>query len=214
MTTPAFTVKESLGFGWRTFKARPWFFAGTVVAYFVIQFLVSMLQGSGLVHEFIAFIVSLGVSTLLYCGLMQIYLKAHDDPHAPTWEDFWNPKPFLNYLGTSILLAIMVILGVIALIIPGIYLALMFSMAGYLVVDRGLGPIEALKESARLTSGQRWKLLLLGVVIFGLGILGSIPLFLGLLVVGPVSMLAAAHVYRALQSSAGAVAPVSPPPAA
>jgi uncharacterized membrane protein len=43
-----------------------------------------------------------------------------------------------------------------------------------------------------------------------LTILGAIPLFLGLLVIGPVSMLAGIHAYRVLEKAAGPVPVVSP----
>lgn len=195
-------VRESLAFGWRTFKARPWFFVGTFVIYAVIQIILSMIQKA--MPGFISFIISMGVSTLVYAGLIGIYLKAHDNPQTPTFKDFWNPKPFWKYLGTSILLAIIVIIGCILLIVPGVIAALALGMSCYLVVDKGMNPIAALKESLRITRGHRVKLFLFALAVLGLSILGALPLFLGLLVVAPVSMIAGIHIYRTLEGAAGA----------
>ena len=72
-----------------------------------------------------------------------------------------------------------------------------------LVIDKGLPPIEALRESARLTKGKRWKLLGFAVCMILLNILGAIALGVGLLVSMPISMLATMRAYRAL-SKAGA----------
>ncbi len=198
------SVKECLSFGWRTFKARPWFFVGTFVIYMVIQIALSSVQKS--LPGFVSFLLSLIVSSLLYIGLISIYLKAHADVMAPQFSDFWKPAPFWRYLGASILLAIIVLVGLVLLIVPGIILALALSFTGYLVVEKGLNPIAALKESMRLTKGNRWKLFLLGLAIFVLTVIGMIPLFLGLLVIGPVSMLAGVHAYRSLER------PVAPAP--
>jgi uncharacterized membrane protein len=79
-------------------------------------------------------------------------------------------------------------------------------MAGFLVIEKNMKPIEALKESARMTKGSRWKLFLLGLALTGLTILGMIPLMLGLFIAAPLSMLALVHAYRTL--SGGAMMPV------
>lgn len=53
-------------------------------------------------------------------------------------------------------LAALVIIPASALAVPGIWLAQRFMMAGYLIVDAGLGPIAALRESWRVTRGLGW----------------------------------------------------------
>lgn len=214
MTSNTLSVKESLLFGWRTFKARPWFFVGTFLLYAVVQIILSSIQ-SAMQHQvpgdatlsapdFPSFLLSLIVSTLLYTGLITIYLKAHDNPASPSYADYWRPQPFLRYLGASLLLGIVIIIGCFLLIVPGVIAAVVFSFTGYLVIDKGLNPIAALKESARITKGNRWKLFLLGLAILGLSILAAIPFLLGLLVMGPVSMLAGVHAYRTLEHAAHA----------
>jgi|CXWL01.1.fsa_nt_gi uncharacterized membrane protein len=190
-------VSDCIKFGWNTFKARPWFFVITVVIYAIVQVIVGVSQ-----EGIIGFLVSILLPTLLYAGIIHVYLKAHDNVSSPRLNELWNPKPFLNYLLLSILLGIIVLVGLVLLIVPGIIFALMFSMAGFLVVEKGMGPIEALKESARLTKGSRWKLFLLGLALTGLTILGIIPLMLGLFVVVPLSMLALVHAYRTLTGAA------------
>ena len=200
------SVKECLSFGWKTFKARPWFFVGTFAFYAAIQIVLSYLQK--ILPGFVSFLLSMISSTLLYIGLITIYLKAYADPKSPQFSDFWRPELFWRYLAASLLLAVIVIVGLILLIVPGVFLALAFAFTGYLVVDKGMNPVAALKESARITKGSRLKLLLLGVILVILTILGALPLFLGLLVIGPVSMLAGIHAYRVLEKAAGTEAPV------
>ena len=81
-----------------------------------------------------------------------------------------------------------------------VILAMGLMFVPYLVIDRGLGPIEAMKESWRVTKGHKWQLFFLFLALIGLNILGAIALIIGLLVTVPISMLAAAHAYRTLTS--------------
>lgn len=196
MEKSSLLVTDCIKFGWNTFRARPWFFVMTIAIYVVIQGVVALVENGA--PNFITFLLSVVVSTLLYSGMIAVYLKAHDNVSFPQLKDLWNPKPFVNYLLLSILLAVIIVAGLILLVVPGVIFALMFSMAGFLVIEKNMNPLEALKESARLTKGYRVKILLLGFALLGLTILGIIPLMLGLLVVAPLSMLALVHVYRTL----------------
>ena len=93
---------------------------------------------------------------------------------------FW--KSFLANLCYTLL----VIVGFVLLIIPGIIVALSLSMTFFVMTDRPeLSFSECLNESWNLTSGYRFKLLglllrfipwyLLGVICLGVGVLLVIP---------------------------------------
>ena len=84
---------------------------------------------------------------------------------------------------------------------PGIIFALMFMFTLYFVVDREEYTLQALKESYRITYGHKWKLLLFVFAIAGINILGTLCLFVGLLVSVPVTTIATAHAYRTLSKS-------------
>jgi uncharacterized membrane protein len=213
--TSNFSVGESLSFGWRVFKSRAWFFIGAMLLTTLISFAIQYGTdrfGTEVPGVIVGFLVSFVLSTLLVSGILHFFLKAHDDAGNTHYRDLWHPKPFLNYLGTSILYTLMVFIGILLFIVPGIYLSLVFFMAAYVAVDRNMSPIAALKESARLTRGSRWKLLLFTLAALGLIIIGSIPLFLGLIVVGPLLALAGTHIYRTLSEKAGALT-LAPAPA-
>ena len=72
----------------------------------------------------------------------------------------------LPLVGVAILVTLGGFLGMILLIVPGVILFLMWSVATpAVVVDQG-GAFAALKRSAELTKGARWKILALFLVIF------------------------------------------------
>jgi len=93
-------------------------------------------------------------------------------------------------MGSSFMIAMLVLL---ALSIP-IYMALWFAPA--LVVLRGLAPVAALKESFLGCLKNIIPFLIYGIVIVVLGIVASIPLGLGWLVLGPVAIASVYVAYR------------------
>lgn len=206
MTSPV-SVSSSLSFGWKTFKARPWLFMGTVLIYAGAQLLLAFIQKL-IAIDAVAFAATLFIGTALALGFLTFYLKAHDRPASAKLEDMLDMRPFLQYLVTSVVIAIVVILGLFALIVPGIILGIAFSMAPYLIVEKRLWTMDALKESWNLTKGNRTSLFLLALMLFVINFLGALPFMLGLLITVPVSMLAMAHAYRALVAKPAE--PVSP----
>lgn len=67
----------------------------------------------------------------------------------------------------SVLVAIFIVLGLIVLVIPGIFLALCLCVAVPAYVGQpGLGIWGAVMKSFELTRGNRWWLLLIGIVLF------------------------------------------------
>lgn len=71
----------------------------------------------------------------------------------------------------GLLSALGFLLGLILLVVPGVILYVMWSVAAPALVEERLGPIEAFRRSHYLTHGARWKifaLMLLLVVIYWL----------------------------------------------
>lgn len=202
-----FSTGAALRFGWETFKRRPWFLTGALLLGFVLLMLTNVIKAGpdsgAFLRTIITFLVSLGLSTLVDMGLTAFTLHAHDDVAQVSLRDLWHPQSFWNYLGVSVLTGIIVFVGLILLIVPGIIVMLVYAFVKYLVIDRDLGTIEAMKESARITRGHRLELLLFFLALVGLNILGLLALVVGLFVTIPVSMLAIVHAYRMLASHAG-----------
>lgn len=146
------------------------------------------------------FVISFVVSVLVKMGTINIYLKAHDNIEAAKFEDLWAPQRIVSFTLASLLVGVIVLLGMLLLVIPGIVWALRYSLVPYLVMDRGLDVGEALKESGRITYGHKAKLLGLFFVIGLVNILGAILLLVGLLVTIPLSALAVVHAYRTLSA--------------
>ncbi len=74
---------------------------------------------------------------------------------------------FVNLFLTSVLQTILVAIGFLLLIVPGIYLSIAYALALPLVADRNMGPWEALETSRKLVTKHWW-------MVFGILIIASI----------------------------------------
>jgi uncharacterized membrane protein len=210
-----FSSGEALRFGWETFKRRPWFFTGSTVVILLVSGLINGLTtgidtaitGSPEEPSLVGSLINLGLGTLISMGATAFYLAAHDNPDSADLSMLWHPRPFWKYLGTSILLALAVAIGFVLLIVPGIIFGLMFMFATFIVIERELGPIDALSESHRITRGHKWPLFGFVLLLLLINVLGVLALIVGLLVSIPVSTLAFVHAYRALGGKPGTTAP-------
>ncbi|MGM0418939.1 MAG: YciC family protein [Thermodesulfobacteriota bacterium] len=76
----------------------------------------------------------------------------------------------LNYLPrmlTGILIyGLLIILGVICFILPGIIIGARLSLYNYYIIYEDMEPVEALKESFRVTTGFTWEVTALFMVMF------------------------------------------------
>ncbi len=120
---------------------------------------------------------------------------------------------FLAHLVSTIL----ILLGFVCLIAPGIILAIMWMFTFPVIGETSLGFWEAMRESARLTEGYRWRLFLLLLACMLVGMLGALVFCVGIFVAMPVNFTALALAYRFLQEkkrAPAASAPATPAPAA
>jgi len=90
-------------------------------------------------------------------------------------------RAFLSTLVVSVVLGVGITVGFAFLLVPGLFLAVTLQFALFAVAVEDTGPIEALRRSWELSSGNRWRLLAL-VVLFGVigaigGAVGSLLAF-------------------------------------
>lgn len=205
-----FSAGAAIRFGWETFKRRPWFFVGSTFLILLASGLSdgitsgidAALTGSADQPSIIGTVINFALGTLISMGATAFYLAAHDNPDTVDLSALWHPQPFWKYLGASILLALAIGIGLVLLIVPGIIFGLMFMFTTFIVIERGLGPIDAMSESNRLTRGHKWQLFGFSLLLLLINVLGLLALVVGLLVSIPVSTLAFVHAYRVLGGKA------------
>lgn len=95
---------------------------------------------------------------------------------------------------------LLVLSSVIVSITVGLYITLRQSLAIYLIADKDMGAIKAIRESWRHTKGKTFELLSLVVILGLLNLVGLLAIGVGLLITIPMSLVASAQAYRLIVS--------------
>lgn len=192
--------KEALQFGFQAVTSNFMFFLGIVALIFICNFLIpSILFGEasrdrGLVGNIVVWIIS-AYATL---GFSAVALKTVDKQPV-SYKDFFEVRNvFIPYILATIVAQFVITLGIILLIVPGIIVALMWMFYAYLILDKKMQPMDALKQSAAITKGHRWQLFGMGVFFILMNIVGALLFGLGLIITAPITVVAMAHMYRQL----------------
>ena len=111
---------------------------------------------------------------------------------------------FQNYINAVLayLLTIsIVVVGFLFLIIPGIIFACKFAFVPYLIVDRKMKAVEAVKESWRMTTGHALTIFFMGFLAIFIFIAGFVCLIVGIIPAIIWIQLASASLYHAVSTS-------------
>ena len=204
MKTKGIYIGEIVRFGWKKMKENLGFFIILLLVAWLIQ-TVPQLMGDYLIDRQIIlgltlYLISVVLNIVVAMGLIKVSLRFSANKKG-TFGDLFSCFPlFFKYLFGSILFLLIIIAGIILLIFPAIIWGIKFGLFPYFIVDKGMGPIKALKASAKATMGARWDLLGFWFVVSIISLLGVLCLVIGIFATIPTTMVATALVYRRLLS--------------
>lgn len=144
-------------------------------------------------------VVSGIISLVLAAGLTRVALNVCSGKEARLEDLFGQTGKLGTLIGAGIVFYLLLFVGLILLVVPGIYVALRCGFFMTAIVDRNLGPIEALKYSYRITTNNTLSVLGLFLMTFLVVLAGVLALVVGLLFAIPVVTLAVPLAYRFLQ---------------
>ncbi|MEP0950060.1 MULTISPECIES: hypothetical protein [Cyanophyceae] len=190
----AYTVKisEYISSGWNTFKKNPVEFAGFTLVFFLINVAIARVSQSITLEGFI----SLFISAPLNAGFLIVAFKLLKN-RATTFGDFF--RGFNNYLPlllVSLVSSLMIGIGLLLFLVPGIYLAVAYIFALPLVLERKMNFWVGMEFSRKLVSKNWLSFLSFSFVLLLLNLAGVLLLGVGLLVTIPVSACAIAAAYE------------------
>ncbi|MBL4781714.1 MAG: hypothetical protein JKX92_05675 [Porticoccaceae bacterium] len=102
----------------------------------------------------------------------------------------------LPLLGVAVLMSILITLGFLLLIIPGIYLSLAYMFAVPLVVEKNLGVWEAMETSRKAVTTHWFKLFFLFLLMGLILLISALPLGIGLIWTYPMMLAMIGVMYR------------------
>lgn len=138
-------------------------------------------------------------------GVLAVFLKLVDQKETAVGDIFKNWDKVFAYVVATILYGIVVVIGLILLIVPGIFFALRLQFYAFLIIDKGLNPFEALSESYNLTRGFTFDLLILIVIQFFIGLFGLLFFIVGIIPAMGFLYVINAMVYRSLVEEDGPI---------
>lgn len=202
-TTKAhFSKKEAINLGFGLAKKNIVFFIGLFVIVVIVSSISSGIQiGVALEKQPMLYILlnvfTFIVNAVIGIGLIKISLEFIDG-RKPKFSDLFYTKPLVNFILASLIRGVITLIGFILLIVPGIVFSIRLQFVAYLIVEKNLPPVDAVKKSWEMTRGNTWNLFFFGILLFLINVLGAIILLVGLFVTVPLTMLATTFVYRKL----------------
>ena len=178
----SFSIGDSLSEGFGFFKAN----AGASILFVIISVVVGLIPLVGaLLIPLISINFMAGVKNYRNNGTPLDVGQLFDFSHA------------VDKIIGPLVVGILIMIGMLFLIIPGVILSLMWAFLYCVLADRpGTSFTEAMKISAAVTKGNRLSIFLFGIVCGLLAIVSMIPLGLGLLVTIPMIQAAMYFAYE------------------
>lgn len=232
MEIRSFSLGEALKTGWRKFKEQPLTWIGAMLIMFLVWISHSIINSwmtgrayfwdmDGMIKDqlsndslyFSEILAMIFISLVLFglvLGLMSMALRAVDGQSVNITQIFSQFKYIFHYLIAHILYGLMIVAGFPLLVFPAAIWGSKFALYPFFIIDRGSGPIQALKLSSQATMGHKWDVFAFILISY---IIYMISFFIGLIVIIPIVVIAWASIYRKLTAVfEPAVIQPNPPP--
>ncbi len=203
MTTPhPPSIRKAINFAWATYKEHYGLFTVMMLAFLaswvVLEVVVIAGQKYGLVLWAISHLSFFIVFAGLEVGLIQICLALFDEKQV-SYSDIFRGLHFgAKFFVAQFIYCVAVLVGLILLIIPGIYFGVRYFLFGFYFVQGTSDLKHSFQQSAVANQGSMRFLSLFFIIIFLLNILGASLLGVGLIVTIPLSVMMTTSIYRQL----------------
>lgn len=139
-------------------------------------------QGADFGSSGISFLISIFLTGPITFGVAFYFLKAMRGEDFEIGDIFSAFREnYLQVVLANFLMSVIIILGIILLIVPGIILAVRLSFVPYLMMDEKLDAMEAIRGSWDMTKDYAWNIFFYGVASFFIAIGGLILLVIGII---------------------------------
>jgi len=196
------SMRHAFDFAWPALKKRFGLFTAVLLtilaAWVALEIVVIAGQRFGTLLWTVMHLAFLIFVAGVELGLLQI-CRALRDGKVPALADTFAHLPLgPKFLAAQILYLLMVVMGLLLLVVPGVYLGARYALFGFCFADGETDLLRCFQQSALLskdaTTGLLW--ILAGLLI--LNALGACLLALGLFITVPLSVLMMTDVYRQL----------------
>lgn len=149
---------------------------------------------------FLFAIVMAFISAFIHSAGTSMWLRIVRGQDA-SFGSFFEVKRFvLPFFFTSLLMGIAVFLGILALVIPAIIMTYGFMFVKFVVIDKDIHYVDALKASWELTDGYKLQLFVWAILAFLLNLVGLMMCCFGIVVTNAITMGALTIIYDRIAS--------------
>ncbi len=205
-----FSIGDVLSEAWEKVKGSKWAFQLGFFYYFLVVIgivigLSIVVGGVVAVSEnasaviFMEIAIQLGVNLVampMVMGTVMMGVKRSVDAPISGAMVFNYFSKMLPLFVTMILIYLIVFIGFMLFVLPGIYLLIAYYMAMPLVVEKGMSPWQAMETSRKAITHRWFSVFAMLLLLFVILIISSIPLGLGLIWTLPLAMIAYGIMYR------------------
>ncbi len=198
-----FSISEVFKTSWKLTKSQIWVLAGLLIGFTILSSIISLFgtpAESSTIGALAVSLISLIISSLFMLGYYKNIFQTIDGEEPQFSAYGQESRKVFTYLIANIIYACIVTLGIVLLIIPGIYLAVRLQFYTALIVEENAGIIDSLKRSWTLTEGLTWPLFLILLTSIGIAIIGCILFFVGLFIAIPLTYMMQCYVFRKLNT--------------
>lgn len=178
-------ISDYISEGWRLFRQTPWEFIGYTALVFLINFAAALIPFGAVL-----------VSAPLIAGFF--YRAFRMMRNEPTdFSDFFRGFNYwLPLVLASVLIGIFTFIGILLVVLPGIYLAVAYAFATPLIIDKRMFFWQSMEVSRKVIT-KKWFSLFGLVLLLGLiNIAGALLLVIPLLVTVPWTICAQAAAFK------------------
>ncbi|MDX2239525.1 MAG: hypothetical protein NW224_02470 [Leptolyngbyaceae cyanobacterium bins.302] len=181
-------IGEYFNRGWELFKQYALPFVGFLLLVLIIGGVLSRLPYPlGLNEDRQGGIVNSIISPILTAGFYIVAFKLAKGQSASFGDFFRGFNNFLPIFLVNLVGSLLIALGLILLIIPGIYLAVAYFFATTLVIEKRFDFWTALETSRKLVTKRWFSFLGFGLLLFLLNLGGALLFVVGLLITVPLT---------------------------
>jgi uncharacterized membrane protein len=187
-----FDIKDALTQGWDTFRKATIYSVSFSLLILSLQFLFMYYA------EDYIFVFSIFLAGPLFAGFYLVANKISRNEQV-IYPDFF--KGFRYYLPVVLVWLvgqILTVLGIFALILPGIYLMVGYMFAVLISLFSGLDFWESLEFSRKIVHKKWSKFFVFGLVLAVMNLLGAFAFGVGLVITIPVTYYTIYHVFEGL----------------
>ena len=131
----------------------------------------------------LAFLVSTFIKPIFDYGAKLTFVRVNRGESMDAGclvEGFRSRHLYIDIILTNAILIMIILLGFIALILPGIYILCRTVLAPYLVINKGLGPKQAVSASWELMRDFWPQVIVMGIISSFLFLVGLVAFIVGI----------------------------------